>query len=121
MQEIRWAFDWSASADSGQQRGGVEGRVRVLAMKPCKEQEERVEGEQLTRQTAAIDELRGGDDEVSGRCQEKSGGGLDGAGREAMSPPPVRDGALVCLAARMAEGGREGNIPILQTWQIVLP
>lgn len=51
----------------------------------------------------------------------KSSGGSDEAGREAMSSPLVRGGALVCLAARMAEGGREGKVPILQTWQIVLP
>lgn len=95
--------------------------MRVSVMKRRKEQEEQAEGERLTRQAAAIDELRGGDGEVSGRCQEKSSGGLDRAEREAMSLPPVRGGALVCLAARMAEGGREGKIPILQTWQIVLP
>lgn len=80
---------------------------------------ERAEMERLTQQAAAIDELRGSGDQVSGRCLEKSSGGLEGAGREGMSPPPVLGGALVYPAARMAREKKKS--PILQTWQIVLP
>lgn len=81
-------------------------------MKRRKEQEERAEGERLTRQAAAIDELWGGDDEVSGRCQEKSSGGLDRAGREAMSLPAVtrhRSGVSCCKNGRGWEGGKNPN------------
>lgn len=68
MREIRWAFDCSTLADSGQSHGAVEGLMGVLLMKRHKEQKEQVEGKRLTRQAAAIDERRGGD----GSCQDKN-------------------------------------------------